>query len=106
MIVWILVLKNVDNMPKGDPAVEEMVLSVLQIPTNFEEHGDGSERSKLIAQAARQNQLAQVLPVNTLECLSMTAQFTGIDIGSLKATKENRQMISMRWWAPTMSCQM
>ena len=35
-----------------------------------------------MAQAARQNQLAQVLPVNTLEWLSMTLEFTGIDIGA------------------------
>ena len=48
---------------------------------------------KLIAQAARQNQLAHVLPVNTLEWLSVTAQFTGAVIGSLKATQEIRQMI-------------
>ena len=94
MIIWILLLGNPDSLPTGDAAVEDLVLSLLQIPTNFEEHGDGSERAKLIAQAARQNQLAQVLPVNTLEWLSMTVQFTGIDVGTLKPTKEARQLLT------------
>ena len=94
MIIWILLLSNPDCLPTGDTAVKDLVLSLLQIPTNFEEHGDGSERAKLIAQAARQNQLAQVLPVNTLEWLSMTVQFTGIDVGTLKSTKEARQMLT------------
>ena len=94
MIVWILILSNCDGLlPGADQVVEELVLSVLKIPTNFEDHGDGSERAKLVAQAARQNQLAQVLPVNTLEWLSMTVQFTGIDIGALKPTKENTKLI-------------
>jgi hypothetical protein len=94
MIVWILILKNIDNMPGlSDIVVEDLVMSVLRIPTNFEEHGDGSDRANLVAQAARQNQLAQVLPVNTLEWLSMSSQFTGIDIGTLKPTKENRALI-------------
>lgn len=94
MIIWILLLSNPDSWPSGDASVEDLVLSLLQIPTNFEEHGDGSERAKLIAQAARQNQLAQVLPVSTLEWLSMTVQFTGIDVGTLKPTKEARQMLT------------
>ena len=92
MIVWVLVLKNIDSL-SADSAVEDLVMSILRIPTNFEEHGDGSAKANLVAQAARQNQLAQVLPANTLEWLSMTVQFTGIDIGTLKPTKENRAMI-------------
>ena len=94
MIIWILLLSNTDSLPTGDAAVEDLVLSLLHIPANLEEHGDGSERAKLLAQAVRQNQLAQVLPVNTLEWLSMTVQFTGIDIGALQPTKEARQMFA------------
>ena len=84
MIVWILIVKNMDSISVdiGNDRVEDLVMSVLRIPTNFEEHGDGSAKANLVAQAARQNQLAQVLPVNTLEWLSMTLEFTGIDIGA------------------------
>lgn len=94
MIVWILLVQQSEHLSVGDAAVEDLILSLLHIPTNFEEHGDGSERAKLIAQAARQNQLAQVLPVNTLEWLSMVVQFTGIDVGTLKVTKEARAMLT------------
>jgi hypothetical protein len=43
-----------------------------------------------VAQAARQNQFAAVLPVNTIEWLSMVLQFTGLQLG---ATKENRATV-------------
>jgi hypothetical protein len=92
MIVWVLILKNIDSL-SVDNTMEDLVMSILRIPTNFEEHGDGSAKANLVAQAARQNQLAQVLPVNTLEWLSMTVQFHGIDIGTLRPTKENRALI-------------
>ena len=49
------------------------------------------QRAKLVAQAARQNQHAQVLPVNTLEWITMAATFCNIDIG--RAAKENRNSI-------------
>ena len=54
MVVWALIVKNMDVL-SADPAVEDMVLSVLRLNTNFEEHGDGSDRARLVAQAARQN---------------------------------------------------
>ena len=89
MVVWALIVKNMDVL-SADPAVEDMVLSVLRLNTNFEEHGDGSDRARLVAQAARQNQFAAVLPVNTIEWLSMVLQFTGLHLG---ATKENRATV-------------
>ena len=54
MIVWVLILKNIDSL-SVDSAMEDLVMSVLRIPTNFEEHGDGSAKANLVAQAARQN---------------------------------------------------
>ena len=44
MIVWVLVLREVDYLPVGDPALEDLFLSLLQIPTKIEAHGDGSGR--------------------------------------------------------------
>lgn len=91
MVVFLLVLRNIDTLSANDHGTEDMVMSLLSINTNFEDHGDGSERAKLVAQAARQNQHAQVLPVNTLEWITMAATFCDISIG--RAVKENRNSI-------------
>ena len=55
MVVWLLVLRHLDALTGEEAATEDMIMSLLSIPTNFEDHGDGSERAKLVAQAARQN---------------------------------------------------
>ena len=51
MIVWTLVVRRAQEL-SPDAGITEMVESLWAIPTNFEEHGDGSERASLIAQAA------------------------------------------------------
>jgi hypothetical protein len=91
MVVFLVVLRNMDGLAPSSDGAEEMIMSLLSISTNFEDHGDGSERAKLVAQAARQNQHAQVLPVNTLEWITMAATFCSISIGN--AAKENRNGI-------------
>jgi hypothetical protein len=45
-----------------------------EIQTNFEEHSDGSAKAALVAQAARQNQHAQVMPVDTIEWIGIVQQ--------------------------------
>lgn len=84
-VVYMLVLRRLQEVPAMDPQVETMIMSLLRIPTNFELHGDGSAKALLVAQAARQNQHAQVLPVNTLEWIGMIMQFSGLSFGSQQA---------------------
>ena len=97
MVVWLLVLRRLDTLTGEEAATEDMIMSLLSLPTNFEDHGDGSERAKLVAQAARQNQHAQVLPVNTLEWITMAATFCNIDVG--RASKETGTASYMLWRA-------
>ena len=66
-LVWTLIINRLDMLSADD----EWVDSLLSITTSFEVHGDGSQRASLIAQAARQNQAAQQLPVNTIEWVGM-----------------------------------
>lgn len=86
LIVWTLLVRRAGEL-RPDSGVTEMVESLWAIPTNFEEHGDGSERAALIAQAARQNQAAQVLPVNTLEWIGMIKDWAGMEIGASSGTR-------------------
>jgi hypothetical protein len=81
-VAWSLILHRVKDIPPKDPAVLDLVDSLMAIPTNFETHGDGSERAALVAQAARQNQAAQALPVNTIEWIGMVLEYAGLTIGS------------------------
>ena len=81
-VAWSLILHRVKDLPPKDPAVVDLVESLMAIPTSFELHGDGSERAALIAQAARQNQAAQALPVNTVEWIGMVVEYAGLHIGS------------------------
>jgi hypothetical protein len=81
-VAWSLILNRVNDIPPKDPAVMDLVESLMTIPTNFELHGDGSERAALVAQAARQNQAAQALPVNTIEWIGMVVEYAGLTIGS------------------------
>ena len=86
MIVWTLMVRRAKEL-SPDSGVTEMVESLWAIPTSFEEHGDGSERAALIAQAARQNQAAQVLPVSTLEWIGMIKDYSGVEIGASSSTR-------------------
>lgn len=87
-VVWALILRRQAEIPPKDPAVEDLIESLWAIPTNFELHGDGSERAALVAQAARQNQAAQTLPVNTLEWIGMVVKYARLSIGSPNATSK------------------
>ena len=87
-VVWSLILRRANAIPPKDPNVEDLIESLWAIPTNFELHGDGSERAALIAQAARQNQAAQTLPVNTLEWIGMVAKFANLTIGGPNAASK------------------
>ncbi len=80
-LVWLLLLENLQDIPKGDAGVSQMVNSLLAINTMFEEVGKGDSKSMLVTQAARQNQAAQVQPVNTFQWLSMARKFSGLHIG-------------------------
>ncbi len=80
-IVWLLLLKNIEHIPTRDPNVSHMVNSLFNITTMFERVGAGDAKSMLVTQAARQNQAAQVQPVNTFQWLSMARKFSGLSIG-------------------------
>ena len=72
-LVWTLLVKFVESMPRGDRTIVNLVLSLLDINVNFELHGDGSRKQALIAQAALQNQAAAVQPCSTLQWISGSA---------------------------------
>ncbi len=80
-VVWMLILRRLQELPTKDPAMEKLLHSILNIPTNFELHGDGSKQALLLAQAARQNQHAQVLPVDTMQWIGLIRDFTGVPLG-------------------------
>jgi hypothetical protein len=80
MIVWILLVRRAKDL-QPDPDFISMVESIWHIPTNFEEHGNGSLQDALIAQAARQNQAALQLPVNTIQWVGMIKDYAGLEIG-------------------------
>ena len=82
MVVWTILVDTVRNMPCGDENVVNLVNSLLQVGVNFEVHGDGSKKQALIAQAARQNQAAAVLPCSTLQWVRMLNDYTGLPIGN------------------------
>lgn len=86
-VVWVLLLRRLQELDAGDVGIVEVVESLMAIPTNFEEHGDGSAHAALVAQAARQNQHAQVLPVSTIEWIGMAKDYAGIDLGSSTASR-------------------
>jgi hypothetical protein len=81
LIVWTLIVRRSSELTP-DAGVTDIVESLWALPTSFEEHGDGSERAALIAQAARQNQAAQVLPVSTIEWIGMVKDWAGMEIGA------------------------
>ena len=70
-VAWILLTQHCPAMPRCEPSIGKIVESLLDIPVNFEHHGDGSDKQVRIAQAARQNQAAQTLPVSTLQWIQM-----------------------------------
>jgi hypothetical protein len=85
-VVWSLIQRRVNQIPPNDAAVEDLLESLWALPTNFELHGDGSERASLVAQAARQNQAAQTLPVSTIEWIGIVVKHANLAIGSSNAT--------------------
>jgi hypothetical protein len=83
LFVYILILGRIDDFDPADDAATNMVDRLLRISTMFEEHGTGSARSHLIAQAARQNQAAAVLPVSTIQWLLMLREHRKADWGGV-----------------------
>jgi hypothetical protein len=80
-LVWLLLTQNVGRIPRVEPMVDKMIRSVLSMQVSFERHGSGTPREALIAQASRQNQMAAVQPVHTLQWIGMVRVHTGISIG-------------------------
>ena len=72
-LVWMLLVKHMEDIPVGDEQVASLVQSLMAIPTVFERHGSGTTQDCLIAQAAKQNAKAAVLPVNTLQWIGPRA---------------------------------
>jgi hypothetical protein len=83
LIVWKLVFEHIAHLDPSDDADTSLVDSLLKISTMFEQHGDGSSRSHLIAQAARQNQSAAVLPVSTVQWLLLVKAYGKTDFSSV-----------------------
>ncbi len=81
-LVWKMLSENVDEIPFHDPIVSKVILSLLCMQVNFERHGTGTPREALVAQASRQNQAAAVMPVNSIQWIGMTREYTGIKIGA------------------------
>ena len=84
--VWMLLMQHKDTIPARDEQISSMVLSLMAMPTNFERHGSGTPQECLIAQAARQNAKAAVLPVSTLQWIGMTVDYFGLKIGGVQHT--------------------
>jgi len=81
-IVWLLLVRHVDQIPDGEPEIGKLVRSLMRISVSFEKHGTGTPKEALLAQASRQNQAAAVLPVHTLSWITMVKSFTGLPIGN------------------------
>ncbi len=88
-IVWLLLLANVDHIPRGETNVSHVVNSLFNLTAMFEEVGAGDGNSMLVTQAARQNQASPVQPANTFQWLSMARRFSGLCIG--EGTVVNQQ---------------
>jgi hypothetical protein len=78
-----LLAEGLDSLPPGDVGLRHLLSGLFNIPTNFETHGQGTARDALIAQVARQNQAAQVLPVNTVEWCDILMKFCGLSLGNI-----------------------
>lgn len=75
MTVWMVALmlfeKQRLEIPWKDLGTRQLLLSLWEMPTTWETHGDGSERACVVAQMARQNQAAEVQPVSTLQWIQI-----------------------------------
>ena len=81
-LVWMLFLKHRGLIPQGDVDIYGTIQSLWTLPTNFERHGSGTPQECLLAQAARQNANASVLPVSTLQWMGMIIGHFGLKVGS------------------------
>lgn len=91
-IVWKLLSDTV--LRADDEGMQNLVYSLSAVHVNFEKHGTGTAKECLIAQASRQNQAAAVLPVSTMQWISMIRTFIGQPIGSnFKSTSQVSQVL-------------
>jgi hypothetical protein len=88
-LVWLLLTQNLAHIPRVEPIVDKMIRSLLMMQVSFERHGSGTPREALVAQASRQNQMAAVQPVHTLQWIGMVRVHTGINIGEHSANASN-----------------
>lgn len=92
VIVWTLIDK--DELTQGDEDMQHLVFTLSGLSVNFEKHGSGTPKETLIAQVSRQNQAAAVLPVSTMQWISMIRSFCGQPLcGNFKSTSQVSQVL-------------
>ena len=84
MIVYMLIQEMADNADDLGGLLRDLSYisdSFISIRTQYEKHGDGSDRAAIVANIARQEQDAKVQGVSTYEWVRIILQDRGMVLG-------------------------
>lgn len=108
-LTWMLLIvvhkKTQGKLNWTDDHVKSLVKSLWNITCTYEKHGDGSDRACIVAQMARQNQNAEVQPVNSLQWIQLVIAQMGFNsIGDINSISRRELMDCLNKLASDYDC--